>query len=114
MTLREVGGALLRHAATVIVVLGIAWGVGRSLAEDFIEETVEERFEKLEEETEALGESNEALTRSIGDLTRSTEELIEGQEDETLQSQGEARALGEVLCRLRAEQDGRDPDECVR
>lgn len=96
------GGSSSGTCLLIMVVLGLIWAVGKPHAQQFIEDTVDARLDELEESTD--------------ELSRAVEELIEGQEAESVQSQFEARALGEVLCRLRAEGEagGPEPEECRR
>ena len=90
-----------QHFLTFCAVIATVWYVGRPHAQQFVEETVEERFETLEAQ-------QQQLTDAIG-------ELVRGQEAESRQSQFESQALGEVLCRLRAEENPRlDPNDCSR
>lgn len=92
--------SVLASVVTAGTVVAGGWNyVGKPWAQGLINETVDSRLDELEAAQQAT--------------TNALEELRAGQMQEAAQSRGEAAALTEIRCLLRAQSDPQlAPDDC--
>lgn len=79
--LRHAFIVVLRHAASAVLILGLLWAVARPHAQEFIEETVNDRLNKLEMQMNDVRQASRDMQREQAVMANDLGNLKELQRD---------------------------------
>lgn len=99
--LRHTLVVLLRHTTSAIVILGLLWAVARPHAQTFIEETVDDRLNKLEMQMNDVRQSNRDMQREQAVMGTDIANMKEIQKDTKRDTRMILQSLGGLRRELR-------------